>query len=190
LRERIREHGFREDLYHRLAGLTLGIPPLRQRLEDLPGLIAVELKTQAAEAGKEITAIHPAAMETLLAYSWPGNLRELHHTIRTIVLFCQTEEVRPEHVIFQPALFSAGGDGRPDQPVPEALVGTTSTSSHDIGAGNSLSLASAIQKHVRLVYEQSGRNQRQTARTLGISRSKLARHLKAMAGPSSTSATS
>src|SRR5215813_3743896 len=88
LRERIKQERFREDLYHRLAGLTLLIPPLRERPEDLPGLIAVELDSQARSAGRKITSIHQEAMQQLLTYAWPGNLRELHHITRTIVLFC------------------------------------------------------------------------------------------------------
>src|SRR5712671_3155347 len=117
LRERIRQGRFREDLYHRLAGLILLIPPLRERFEDLPGLIAAELDAQARAARKNLTAIHATAMERLLHYHWPGNLRELHHTIRTVVLFCQTEEVQPEHVVFQPALCSveAGINHLPDK---------------------------------------------------------------------------
>src|SRR5215468_2935859 len=109
LLERIRQGRFREDLYHRLAGLILLIPPLRQRMEDLPGLIAAELDTQARVAGKKLTSIHPLAMQRLLHYHWPGNLRELHHTIRTVVLFCHSREVQPEHVVFQPALSAAEG---------------------------------------------------------------------------------
>src|SRR5919109_1433486 len=62
LQERVRQGKFREDLYQRLNGLTLLIPPLRERLEELPGLIANELKASALRQGKNITAIHPAAM--------------------------------------------------------------------------------------------------------------------------------
>src|SRR5215472_13310195 len=109
LLERIRQGRFREDLYHRLAGLILLIPPLRQRMEDLPGLIAAELDTQARVAGKKLTSIHPLAMQRLLHYHWPGNLRELHHTIRTVVLFCNSRELQPEHVVFQPALSATEG---------------------------------------------------------------------------------
>src|ERR1041385_9186519 len=107
LLERIRQGRFREDLYHRLAGLILLIPPLRHRSEDLPGLIAAELDLQARVAGKKLTSIHPLAMERLLHYHWPGNLRELHYTIRTVILFCHTKEVQPEHVVFQPHLRAA-----------------------------------------------------------------------------------
>src|SRR5467141_5077379 len=62
LRERVRQGKFREDLYQRLNGLTLLIPPLRERLEELPVLIAAELKAAGLKEGKNITAIHPEAM--------------------------------------------------------------------------------------------------------------------------------
>src|SRR4026208_2086666 len=83
LRERVRLGKLREDLYHRLNGLTLLIPPLRERMEELPALIAAELKASAVIEGRRITAIHPEAMDKLIAYPWPGNLRELNHTVRT-----------------------------------------------------------------------------------------------------------
>jgi transcriptional regulator with PAS, ATPase and Fis domain len=171
LRDRIRQGRFREDLFHRLAGLTLLIPPLRERVEDLPGLIAVELDAQSRAAGRKLVSIHPAAMEQLLSYAWPGNLRELHHITRTIVLFCEGTEVQPAHVVFQPGLYAMENvDTRPPSPAPLTRV----------SPNGKLSLAEALQRHVRAVYEQTGRNQRQTARLLEISRSRLARHLRAM----------
>src|SRR5881409_4151354 len=90
LRDRVRQGKFREDLYQRLNGLTLLIPPLRERLEELPVLIATELKAAALKEGKDIAAIHPEAMEKLLNHQWPGNLRELSHTERTMTLFCNS----------------------------------------------------------------------------------------------------
>src|SRR6266478_6521984 len=178
LRDRIKQSRFREDLYHRLAGMTLLIPPLRQRVEDLAGLIAGELDAQARFAGKQIVSIHPAAMEQLLGYDWPGNLRELHHTIRTVVLFCDTKEVQPEHVVFQPALSAAegGAEKSPDNGVFSArgpIVPATAN-------GDDLSLGAALRRHVRAVYQRTGDNQRQAARLLGISRARLVRHLRAM----------
>ncbi len=179
LRERIRSGRFREDLYHRLAGLTLLIPPLRQRVEDLAGLIAMEFDAQARATGKRLTAIHPAAMEQLLNYDWPGNLRELHHTIRTVVLFCQGREVGPEHVVFQPNLFLS--DSCPE-PAPARATGLVRSEPvvNAAGNGRDLSLAAALQRHVRTVLERTGGNRRQTARLLAISRARLARHLRAM----------
>src|SRR6266403_6037420 len=70
LRERVRLGKFREDLYQRLNGLTLLIPPLRERLEELPVLIAAELKAAGLKEGKNITAIHPEAMQKLIHHAW------------------------------------------------------------------------------------------------------------------------
>jgi transcriptional regulator with PAS, ATPase and Fis domain len=171
LRERVRQGKFREDLYHRLNGLTLLIPPLRDRLEELPALIAAELKAAAASEGKKITAIHPAAMEKLLAYEWPGNLRELNHTVRTMTLFCEDRVILPEHVVFPPDLKASA-------PEDTASGAAPSSTSENKEALPNLSLGNAVARHIRFVYEQSGRNQRQTARQLRISRATLARHLR------------
>lgn len=163
LRERILEGRFRDDLYHRLDGLVLVVPSLCDRPEDLPSLIASELKVAAAEAGKHITSIHREAMQMLVTYEWPGNLRELHHTMRSVALFCDGAVVLPEHVVF-----------RRDLPaeVPAAAAQPAASA-----AAPDLTLDSAVKAHVLRIYEKTGRNQRQTARILGISRGKLARHL-------------
>src|ERR1051325_6281737 len=147
LLERIRQGRFREDLYHRLAGLTLLIPALRERSEDLPGLIAAELDLQARVAGKKLTSIHPLAMERLLYYRWPGNLRELHHTIRTVVLFCNQEEVQPEHVVFQPDLSTtvAGAEERPQN----GGFGNPASAFPAESNGDDISLNGALQRHIR-----------------------------------------
>src|ERR1700757_1413609 len=104
LRERVRLGKFREDLYQRLNGLTLLIPPLRERLEELPALIAAELKAAGLKEGKDIAAIHPETVEKLLHHEWRGNLRELNHTVRTMALFCDGPVILPQHVMFPPDL--------------------------------------------------------------------------------------
>src|SRR5258707_15639511 len=81
LRERVRQGKFREDLFHRLNGLTLLIPPLPERIEELPVLIAAELKAAGLKEGKNITAIHPEGMQKLLHHACRGNFRELSHTV-------------------------------------------------------------------------------------------------------------
>src|SRR2546427_7054724 len=88
LRERVQQGKFREDLYQRLSGLTLLIPPLRERLQELSALIATELRASALKEGKNITAIHPEAMEKLVHHPWRGNLPGLHHTVRRMTLLC------------------------------------------------------------------------------------------------------
>jgi transcriptional regulator with PAS, ATPase and Fis domain len=175
LRERVRHGRFREDLYQRLNGLTLLIPPLRERLEELPALIAAELKAASLKEGKNITAIHPQAMEKLLRHEWPGNLRELSHTVRTMTLFCNGSVVLPEHVIFPPDL-------EPDRATSSASapVAPLAGNNQKADPGIDLSLEGAMQRHVRMVYNQANQNQRQAARLLGISRSTLARYLRDM----------
>jgi transcriptional regulator with PAS, ATPase and Fis domain len=179
LRERVRHSKFREDLYQRLNGLTLLIPPLRERLQELPALIAAELKAAGLKEGKNITAIHPEAMEKLVRHPWRGNLRELNHTVRTMTLFCDGSVILPQHVVFPPDLEP---DGSSEQR-PAASVAMPANNSNEQGnhAGVDLSLASAVKRHVHYVYDQTNRNQRRTAKLLGISRATLARHLRGRA---------
>ncbi|MDQ6765886.1 MAG: sigma-54 dependent transcriptional regulator [Verrucomicrobiota bacterium] len=168
LRERVAQEKFREDLFHRLNGLTLLIPPLRERVEELPALIAAELKAAAHREGKKITAIHPEAMARLTAHDWRGNLRELSHTVRTMTLFCEGSVILPEHVIFSPDLAFSGAP----KTAPAESAEPKPRDAEDF------SLATALARHVQFVYEQTNRNQRQTARVLHISRSTLARYLR------------
>ena len=176
LRERVRLGKFREDLYQRLNGLTLLIPPLRERLQELPALIAAELKAAGLKEGKNITAIHPEAMEKLLHHEWRGNLRELSHTVRAMTLFCNGSVILPEHVVFPPDL-------EPDQALFNSAesVSISASNNKEPSTAVDLSLESAVRQHVRFVYEQANQNQRRAAKLLGISRSTLARHLRDVA---------
>jgi len=174
LRERVRQGKFREDLYQRLNGLTLLIPPLRERLQELPALIAAELKAAGLKEGKNITAIHPEAMEKLLHHKWRGNLRELSHTVRAMTLFCSGSVILPEHVVFPPDL-EPDATSDAGKPLPTFL---DNNKPHK--ADIDLSLARAVKRHVHFVFEQANQNQRRAAKLLGISRSTLARHLRSV----------
>src|SRR5215475_10830020 len=155
LRDRVRLGKFREDLYQRLNGLTLLIPPLRERFEELPALIAAELKAAGLKEGKNITAIHPEAMAKLLHRQWRGNLRELSHTVRTMTLFCNGSVILPEHVVFP-------SDLKPDRAPSgtERSALSTAGNHQEADAPVDLSLEHALQKHVRFVFDQANRNQR------------------------------
>ena len=181
LQERVRQGKFREDLFQRLNGLTLLIPPLRERLEELPALIAAELKIAGAKEGKTITAIHPEAMEKLVHHEWRGNLRELNHTVRTMTLFCDGPVILPQHVIFPPDLQSTTTDTNHQRSTAAAP-----NSGDEFHGDIDLTLAGAVRRHVCFVYEQANRNQRRTAKLLGISRATLARHLQQVAQDRST----
>jgi len=175
LRERVRLGKFREDLYHRLNGLTLLIPPLRERFEELAALIAAELKIAGLNEGKNITAIHPEAMDKLLRHQWRGNLRELNHTVRMMTLFCDGSVILPEHVIFSPDL-----ESDPDSTAVPKGASSLAANSQEQDRETDLSLDSAMKRHVRFVYDHANHNQRRAAKLLRISRSTLARYLQGL----------
>lgn len=85
-RER-REGRFREDLYYRISGVCLRLPPLRQRKEDIPALMDFFLTKYAPPSGREKPAVSAAAMKLLVQHSWPGNIRELEYTVQKLLAF-------------------------------------------------------------------------------------------------------
>jgi two-component system response regulator AtoC len=98
LDEEVRAGRFREDLYYRLNVLTISLPPLRQRPEDVPYLCRHFLERFNRKLGKEVAAIGPAAMARLLEYDWPGNVRELENAIERAVLLAEDAVLLPEHL--------------------------------------------------------------------------------------------
>ncbi|MEO0123210.1 MAG: sigma-54 dependent transcriptional regulator [candidate division WOR-3 bacterium] len=93
LEEMIREGTFREDLYYRLNVITIEIPPLRERKEDIPLLLEHFLKKFNLENKKDISGISSDAMELLLSYDWPGNVRELENVIEHAVVVTKGREI-------------------------------------------------------------------------------------------------
>jgi DNA-binding NtrC family response regulator len=87
---------FREDLYYRLAVIPIHVPPLRERLEDVPLLARWFLRRVSDKAGKRIDAIDDAALERLLAHDWPGNVRELENLIERGVALCRGTRIGVE----------------------------------------------------------------------------------------------
>jgi DNA-binding NtrC family response regulator len=93
-----REGEFREDLYYRLNVVPIEIPPLRERREDIPLLVAHFLRKYNAETGKKINEIHPDVMKMLSAYSWPGNVRELENAIERAVVLARGNALTTENL--------------------------------------------------------------------------------------------
>jgi len=85
---RIEQGLFRRDLYYRVAGFVLRVPPLRERREDIPELAQTLLVGHAREAGKPLPTITAEAMRILAGYGWPGNVRELEHEMRRLAYLC------------------------------------------------------------------------------------------------------
>ena len=91
----VEEGNFRSDLYYRLNVLPLYIPPLRQRTEDISELAQYFLKRFNRETNKQIQGFSDKALEILLSYSWPGNIRELENTIERAVVIAKTDYISP-----------------------------------------------------------------------------------------------
>ncbi|MCX7816769.1 MAG: sigma-54 dependent transcriptional regulator [Syntrophales bacterium] len=87
----IKKGSFREDLFYRLNVVTLYVPPLRDRREDIPLLAEHFLRHFSSKNGKNIRGFTPQAMDKFLKHSWPGNVRELMNTIERAVIFCQRD---------------------------------------------------------------------------------------------------
>ncbi|MCL2127243.1 MAG: sigma-54 dependent transcriptional regulator, partial [Treponema sp.] len=108
LRAEIEKGSFREDLYFRLNVVTIDVPPLRERSDDIPILAAAFLKEFASENGKAIEGIHEKAYSRLYAYNWPGNVRELRNCIESAVVMCRKTLITEEDL---PPALQSQGDG-------------------------------------------------------------------------------
>ena len=89
----IKEGRFRVDLYYRLAVVTLGLPPLRDRREDIPALVDNYLKHFSILLRKPVTSVTPAALAAMSSYAWPGNVRELINVMERAILLCHGSEI-------------------------------------------------------------------------------------------------
>ncbi len=94
----VRSGDFREDLYYRIHIVRLELPPLRERPEDIPLLAEYFIARQNERQGRNITGLHPAALDRLLAHSWPGNIRELENCIERCFVTCRDGEILPGHL--------------------------------------------------------------------------------------------
>ena len=112
---------FREDLYYRLNVIQVVLPPLRERVEDIPLLADHFVARYAAKNNKQFSGITPGAMEALEAYAWPGNVRELENAIERAVVLSPGSEIDID-ALPQPLLHAARG---PRGPIPPALEGRT-----------------------------------------------------------------
>jgi DNA-binding NtrC family response regulator len=92
----IGEGRFREDLLYRLNTVEIHLPPLRERREDIPLLAMHFLRRQAARYQKRLSGFDPDALQALLDYRWPGNIRELEHTVERAVLLASGDAIHPE----------------------------------------------------------------------------------------------
>jgi two-component system, NtrC family, response regulator HydG len=160
--ERLLEQGrFRSDLYYRLAAMTLAVPPLRERPEDLPLLLKHFLLRASAEAGKTPPEVEPEVAACLTHYRWPGNVRELHNVIQAAVLLCGDGKLRVKDL--PPRI--AGIQTSPKLTIAEAV-------------DRRLSLDRLEREYVRAILGSVNGNKREAAAILQIDRKTLYRKLE------------
>lgn len=93
MKQMIEEKTFREDLYYRLCVVDIHIPPLRERLDDIPELAAFFVRKISVEHGQNITGISPQVLRAFQRYNWPGNIREFRNAIERACIFCLTDTI-------------------------------------------------------------------------------------------------
>jgi len=102
LRQAVQEGQFRDDLYYRLNVIEINLPPLRERLEDIPLLAAHFVERLAHELGKDVAEISAGALKMLLDYDWPGNVRELENALERAIVTARTRVLAEEDFGFLP----------------------------------------------------------------------------------------
>jgi DNA-binding NtrC family response regulator len=172
LRQRIAEGLFRDDLFYRLNVVHIHLPPLRERVADIPLLLEHFIGRYNDKFNKQVAGIEEGAMGVLKAYSWPGNIRELENVVERCVLFCDTENI--SHDDLPPDIDNAAS-ARVVSAVeaPEPL-------NPDSGLKDQVKAATAhIERRlITRALEQTGRNVTRAAQLLKISRKSLQTKMK------------
>jgi DNA-binding NtrC family response regulator len=100
LYEMVKENRFRQDLLYRINTIEVEIPPLRERIEDIPLLANHFLKYYSGKYGKSVTKISDAAMTRMTKHPWPGNIRELQHSLERAIILSNSSVLQPEDFSF------------------------------------------------------------------------------------------
>lgn len=179
LEKAIREDQFREDLYYRLNVLSLSLPPLRERREDISELISYFLKRFNKDLKKNIVDLSPEAMNRLIFYPWPGNVRELENVVKRACVLCKGSHILPEELLLDSgAAKKMGGEEerkavrRLDELL-DAVYGEIKKVSQDAN------IISLVEKALisRVLREVKG-NQMQAAKILGMNRNTLRKRIE------------
>jgi two-component system, NtrC family, response regulator AtoC len=125
LAHEVREGRFREDLYYRLNVISIFLPPLRERIDDVPRLVEHFLHKHRYNPGAAPARIMPQAMDALMEHDWPGNVRELENIIERAVVLAQGSVITEDHIRFSSAdqrhFVDVAEKVRKGTPIPEVL---------------------------------------------------------------------
>lgn len=157
LEDEVKIKNFREDLFYRIAELTLHIPPLRDRRDDIMPLVMHFLHISNIANRKKIHSVHPGARDLLLNYPWPGNIRELRNVINETSALMTGEEIHAQHL-------------------PSRIVNRNLAQNPHLAAP--LPLREVEKNHIIYVLKQTGYDYQQAHQLLGISRATLYRKIQ------------
>ncbi|BBA69317.1 sigma-54-dependent transcriptional regulator [Geobacter sulfurreducens] len=159
LAKEVREGRFREDLYYRLNVITINLPPLRERTEDIIPLAEHFLQKYSRRVRKELKGISPEAAQVLQGYHWPGNVRELENVVERAAILARGEFVTPD--VLPMYRQAAGAPAFAAPPKEDRLI----------------SLEVIEKEHIERVLRQTGWHKSRSAEILGISRKTLDRKI-------------
>ena len=162
LREAVREGAFRQDLYFRLNVIQIVIPPLRNRLEDIPPLLKFFIDHYNRKFKRHIEGATPESLQLLTAHDWPGNVRELRNAIERAMILEESAQITPASL---PIFVSRSEPRSPAVPAPEI-------------PDNGLSLMDSERQLLTKALEKTSGNQTQAARLLRITRDTLRYKMK------------
>jgi DNA-binding NtrC family response regulator len=157
---------FRSDLYYRINVVELVVPPLRDRREDIPYLVAAFVRDAAARLRKPLLGLTPAVERQLMARAWDGNIRELRNTIERACILAEGGWIT-ERELKQSTIRGAVSAGAP----------ASSPAGSAFADADDVKLSARERDHIRQVLERSGGNKMAAARLLGVDRRTLYRRL-------------
>ena len=160
LKELIEQGQFRQDLFFRIAGVHIQLPPLRERREDIPALVRHYVEKAAAEMGRQVREIEEPVMQAFMQYGWPGNVRQMLNAVRSAVLMCTGDTLKNEHIPAEVRLTDVG------------------PASEGSGSLAGLTLDQIEKQSIRQALRVNNGNREATARMLGIGERTLYRKLK------------
>ncbi len=159
LEKMIEEGSFRQDLYFRLSVVPVNLPSLRERATDIPELANHFLRRFTDKNRKDIKDFHPEALNLLMQYEWPGNIRELENTIERAVILCLAEQITP-------------------QDLPPHLLSKEVRDLRESSAQDGFTLRDMEREVIRSTLEKTGNNKSQAAKQLGVARQTLLNKIK------------
>src|SRR4051812_47647250 len=176
LKREIASGGFREDLFYRLNVVPMELPALRERVFDIPLLARHFVSKFNERLRKNVSGIEPDAMEKLVAYGWPGNIRELENVLERAILFCDTQQVR---VIDLPGEVREGsGEGARGEKTPHTPEARDNPAADGLKEQVKAAMSRLERELIVRALDQTGGNVTHAARLLKISRKGLQLKMK------------